>query len=112
MRLNVLQFSYYSIDIFNILYDSFPVEIGIDFDGVIERYIKIKEDERIKKLKLSVDMADIINTVSVHSDDVEGLDDKQINKNKENIKKYKNLKLQKEKRIINKIKYLMEQFSF
>ena len=95
MRTNVLQFSYYSIDIFNALYDSFPIVSCINSEDMIQRYIKIQEDEKIKELKISIDMANIIDTTSKLSDDINGLTDEQKERTKERkreIDKFENSK--------------------
>lgn len=57
---NIEQFSLYTAKIFEVLYEEFPVPVGLDTNGIIAEYLQFYEHEELKKLHLQKDFSEII----------------------------------------------------
>ena len=64
MNKNIQQFSVYSADIFNKLYDIFPMTCALRAEDMIRPYLDSAIDKDMKELKITVDMGDLVSIVS------------------------------------------------
>ncbi len=64
MNKNIQQFSVYSADIFNELYDAFPMMSALRSEDMIRPYLDIAIDEDMKELQNTVDMGELVSIVS------------------------------------------------
>jgi len=58
---NSEQFSLYTAKIFEILFENFPVPVGLDRQDIIDEYLCFNEHESLKELRVKRDFADLVN---------------------------------------------------
>lgn len=59
---NINKFAIYSAKILEILHDSFPIPISLHRDSIISEYLTFDRGDELKDLKLSHDIADLIQS--------------------------------------------------
>lgn len=58
---NSEQFSLYTAKIFDILFESFPVPVGLDRQDIINEFLSFNDHKTLLELRIKKDVADILN---------------------------------------------------